>query len=275
MEETALRCPVCFSPLDGPGRGSGKIYCSNACRQKHHRGKRNAPQDTSFDLIYCAGNNLVLDAIADRHGFLLGIRSGSRKFPGRPVTFVDIDYKKPRFERHLEVVKKLRPRYAVIPDLSDQIVDETDVERALGQYALLKEFCEVPLIVPKIAGQIALLPSSVAIGYSIPTSYGGAAFPLWELEGRRVHLLGGSPKQQMALFQSLSVIAQVKSADGNYAMKMATDYAMYWQGDWIAHPGRKLGEKDLYVECWERSCRNLRRAWDRVVGGKGELFRYG
>jgi hypothetical protein len=86
-------------------------------------------------------------------------------------------------------------------DLSEEEVSTQTVERAMGQYQQLVGYCEVPLIVPKLPGQIALLPAEVAIGYSLPTSYGGARYELWELEGRRVYLLGGSPHDQMEVYK--------------------------------------------------------------------------
>jgi hypothetical protein len=149
----------------------------------------------TFDLIYCAGSNQALDRIAHEAGFLLGIRSGRTSLPGYRVQFVDIDYRRPDFEKHLRVVSKHQPKYATVPDLSEEYVSPQDVSRALAQalaqYEQRASVCETPLIVPKLPGQIALLPAHVAIGYSLPASYGGARYPLWEMEGRRVHLLGG------------------------------------------------------------------------------------
>lgn len=219
----------------------------------------NAP---TLDLIYCAGGNQALDHIAHNAGFLLGIRSGKKSLPNYPVHFVDIEYRRPHFERHLKAVSTHRPKYATVPDLSEEIVSSEDISRAMAQYEQLAEFCEIPLIVPKLPGQIVLLPPYVAIGYSIPTSYGGAHYPLWELEDRHVHLLGGSPHQQMDLYQALTFIAHVMSADGNMAMKMATSFAKYWEhGQWIASPQNQ----DAYLECWRISCGNIQRAWNRLV----------
>ena len=105
------------------------------------------------------------------------------------IQFVGIEYRRANFEKHLKVVAKYQPKYATVLDLSDEMVSEQDIERAMKQYEQIANCCQIPLIVPKLPGQIAMLPNHVAIGYSIPTSYGGAQYELAELQGRRIHLL--------------------------------------------------------------------------------------
>lgn len=216
-----------------------------------------------IDLVYCAGGNERLSQIAHEEGWLLGKRSDAYLRCQAP-TFIDIDYKHPDFEMHLHEVAKYRPKYATVPDLSEECISSSDIDRALNQYEQLSAHCEIPLIVPKLPGQLAMLPAEVAIGYSIPSSYGGAQYPLWELAGRRVHLLGGSPKMQMQIFLYLSAIAEVTSLDGNYAQKIATRFGKYWDKVWIQHPGVAAKEKDIYYECWRISCRNILSAWEKL-----------
>lgn len=217
-----------------------------------------------MDLIYCAGGNPRLSDIAYEEGWLIGFRSDYAS-PCHHITFVDVEYKQPNFEQHLAKVKKHRPKYATVPDLSDKVVARQDVERAIDQATQLANYCDIPLIVPKLPGQISLIPEQFAIGYSVPSKYGGAQYPIWELAGRRVHLLGGSPRKQWQTYLHLSAIAEVISADGNYAQKMATRYGEYWQRDkWEEHPQVKTGAKDLYFECWRWSCRNIRQRWQML-----------
>lgn len=136
----------------------------------------------------------------------------------------------------------------------------------MKQYEQLSRYCQVPLIVPKLPGQIAMLPSHVAIGYSIPTSSGGARYELWELENRRVHLLGGSPQEQMDIYKKLASRAAVMSVDGNMAMMVARNFSEYWEaGVWVDHPEKGTSEKPLYLDCWRRSCENIRREWERLA----------
>ncbi len=214
-----------------------------------------------LDLIYCAGGNPRLSQIAHEEGWLLGFRS-DKSFGAFLATFIDIDYKQPNFARHLAVVAKHRPKYAIVPDLSEAEVSQADIDRALSQAQGLAPYCEIPLIVPKLSGQIALLPASIAVGYSVPSRYGGASYPLWELAGRRVHLLGGSPRKQFQVYLHLAGIATVLSADGNYAQKQAVRYAEYWTGKrWIEHEDVKQSRQDLYLECFRRSCRTIQQGW--------------
>lgn len=218
-----------------------------------------------IDLIYCAAGNPILVDIAHEAGWLLGMRSDASPMKYHP-TFIDVDYKKPDFEKHLDVVARYHPKYATVPDLSEETTSIADVERALRQAERLQPYCEVVLLVPKLSEQLTHIPQEMAIGYSIPSSYGGAKYLPWELAGRHIHLLGGSPRKQMDAYLHLSAIATVMSADGNYAQKQAVNYAMYWyRHTWQYHPHKKSNAKNLYQECWQWSCRNLFQAWERIT----------
>jgi hypothetical protein len=217
-----------------------------------------------LDLVYCAAGNPRLVDIAHEAGWKLGMRSDASPMKYPPM-FIDIDYKKPNFERHLEVVARYKPKYATVPDLSEETTSTQEVDRALKQAERLQQYCEIVLLVPKLSEQLALLPQDIAIGYSIPTSYGGAKYLPWELAERRIHLLGGSPRKQMECYLHLSAIATVMSADGNYAQLMATRYGQYWERHkWPKHPGVKNKEKDLYAECWQWSCQNIYKYWQTL-----------
>lgn len=272
MERSYCESPLCGKLLPiRQGRGRKRHYCDDACQQDAYRlrheqsekGNHLLRNEPCFDLIFCAGDNREFFQVADAAGFLLGIRSGRQSY-GYKVQFVDIEYRRRNFEKHLKVVARYQPKYATVLDLSDERVSEQDIERAMKQYEQLSNYCQVPLIVPKLPGQIALLPDSVAIGYSILTRYGGARYQLGELQGRRVHLLGGSPGEQMDIYKRLAGRADVMSADGNMAMGVARDFASYWDGKWVDHP-EQGADKPLYLDCWRRSCENIRREWERLA----------
>lgn len=214
-----------------------------------------------IDLIYCAGDNRRMMDIAVEAGFIPGCRSD--KSCHIRVDFVDVEYKRPNWQHHLERVKLERPKYASVPDLSTEQVSSEDITRAITQAEALAAYCTIPLIVPKLPGQIAHLPEQIALGYSIPTSYGGALYPIWELEGRRVHLLGGSPHKQMELYRYLSAFCTVISADGNMSAKLAQRALKYWErGKWRMWPTRNEGD---YYRCNQQSLRNIRAAWERLT----------
>ncbi len=220
-----------------------------------------------IDLIYTSGNNKTYAEMSQEAGWLIGMRSD--KTPcDVPISFVDINYKEPNWPRHLVICKRLHPRYAIIPDLNELRVSKADIDRTLYQYEQISSYCEVPLIVPKVVSQLALLPSHMAIGLSIVSRYGGVQSVEFEflplLEGRRVHLLGGSPHKQMEMYRYISCYADVVSADGNMFQRMS-GYGKYWQsGKWIRHP--RFGQKDPRVssDCIMWSLKNIRCAWENI-----------
>lgn len=261
---------ICGKVLVQPSTGRTRAYCSDACKQEAYRKRkafrniwklRNKPR---LDLIVCTGGNREFFQVACETGYMLGLRSGYASY-GYDIQFVDSEYQRPNFERHLRTIMKYRPKYAVVPDLSDKSVSVADIERAMRQYEEVSQYCQIPLVVPKLPGQIALLPTDVAIGFSVPSSYGGARYDLYELQNRRVHLLGGSPGDQMEVFRQLAGRANVLSVDGNMAMGAARNWAQYWDGGWVDHPEKGTEGVSVYLDCWRKSCENIRRSWERLV----------
>jgi len=214
-----------------------------------------------IDVIFCAGGNEALMRIAYESGMYLGIRS-DRPSHGFAIRFVDINYRHPPvFEDHLRVVARYQPRFATVRDLSEHSVEEADIERAIAEARRLSGYCEVPLVVPKLGGQLALLPADLAIGYSIPTTHGGAQYALWELTGHRVHLLGGNPDDQMVVYRYLSACNSVLSADGNMAQKVAWLAGLWEDGRWVDHPAKGTHSPNLAHTCLGLSCRNILQEW--------------
>lgn len=215
------------------------------------------------DLIYTSGDNARLASITLASGWLVGMRSD--KSATVPIRFIDIDYRKPDFKHHLAMCKEHRPKIAIVPDLSEMIVDQQDIARALHQAEQLTPYCDHVMIVPKLSGQIAHIPHDFLIGYSVPTTNGGAKYGVWKLSGRRVHLLGGNPHVQMRLYREMRSYCDVISVDGNMAQKMAFQFSKYWcAGQWKDHPLKHTGYPDLPYECIQMSLRNIRDAWHQV-----------
>lgn len=218
-----------------------------------------------LDLIYCAGNNEQLMRSAYEAGWLLGVRSDRTSY-GFALSFVDIHYIRPNWARHLARVAEERPKYAIVPDLSETACDLADIRRALAQADELAAHCHTPLIVPKRSDQLAHIPARYAIAYSVPSSYGGAQFGPWKLEGRRVHLLGGSPSTQRRIYRHLRDVADVMSADGNMAQKVALGKLNYWsrRNVWVQAP-----RGTPFLECWRRSLDNIYLMWFVECGHAG------
>ena len=140
------------------------------------------------------------------------------------------------------------------------------------------------IIIPKVVGGIAKLPrtiggAAIRLGYSVPTAHGGTEVPAWEFGDWPVHLLGGSPQQQM----KLACYLNVTSVDGNMAHKMATGstrsgIVSVWQPKGRAYKkghfvhldeyrAREFGlgpvEEDAPYIAFEYSCQNIMAAQRR------------
>lgn len=222
-----------------------------------------------IDLIYTSGNNRELAQITTEEQWMVGMRSD--KHPYMPISFMDIRYKQPNFERHLAMIKEHQPKYAVVPDLSDDYSEKQDVLRALHQAEQITAIAPhtTVLIVPKRSAQLQWIPSDFSLGYSIPTSNGGAKFGLWKLSGRRVHLLGGNPHYQMKLYRLHRHNVHIHSADGNMAQKAAFEFSKFWTNNrWIKHPeatqNKDEQKPDLPYECIRMSLQNIKQAWIRL-----------
>src|SRR6185312_13784929 len=232
------------------------LHKPTTIRESRQSQNRKAGGAMKIHLIYCAGDNERHAAIADEEAWWIGVRSNKHAY-NVPIRFIDNDYHAPDFKRHLEMVKRFSPHYATVPDLSEQEVNRADIDRALQQADQLSQYCETVFIVPKLTGQIAMLPEHLAIGYSVPTSYGGAQYPLWELEGRKVHLLGGSPHEQIKLYRYIACYADVVSADGNM-FQLISGFGKYWKhGQWVEHPKHGLKDPNTTYQCIAWSLRNI------------------
>jgi hypothetical protein len=215
-----------------------------------------------LDLIYTGADNAHFHAICRRANWLPGIRSDKRPCAeATDIQFIDVRYRKPDFARHLDLVRRFRPRYATVPDLSEREVSREDIRRALRESEALAPYCGVVLLVPKLPGQIDLLPKEVALGYSVPTRYGGAHYDLRELEGHQVHLLGGSPHRQLLLYRYIACFADVKSLDCNM-FQLVSGFGKFWRGGrWVRHPARGSGDVRTSYECLAWSLVTIRQAW--------------
>jgi len=139
--------------------------------------------------------------------------------------FVDNHYHDYDHDRHLDVVKYWRPKYATVRDImSPEQCKADDIEfyetgQILEWAEELGEYAENVIVIPKTMEGLEAIPDKYVIGYSVPTSYGGTPIPFDALAGRRIHLLGGSPKKQ---FQYYSMLPDdVVSLDNNYILKTA------------------------------------------------------
>jgi len=219
------------------------------------------------DLIYCADGNPTFAALAVAAGWRYGARLPGTVY--QPVHFADQDWRNPDRARYMAALATHRPAVATVLDWER---DEQLPEVLAWAEEAAAHVTDAVLLIPKVVGGVARLPRAiggrrVVLAYSVPTSYGGSPIPLWELAGWPVHLLGGSPQEQMRLWHQLSPICDVVSVDGNMAAQQARKGRT-----WRRTPGRKghwwqlsqLGDdrsEDVDAECFRRSLAEVRRGW--------------
>lgn len=218
-------------------------------------------------LIYCAGGNSRFAEIAIAAGYKYGARLPSTVYG--TLFFADQDYKTPNRTAYMQALAKHRPSVATVVDWQrdDQLPEVLSWCEEAAQYV------ECVLIVPKVQGGIDQIPrriggKEIVLAFSVPTRYGGTELPIWEFAGWPLHLLGGSPQAQMHYYWHLSTIADVVSADGNMANKMA-HYCRFRRSQtgpkdhWVqlAEVGDGGWGTDANLEAFRRSCTNIMAAW--------------
>lgn len=209
------------------------------------------------DLVLCARPPIC--CYAKQKGMIVGARSTHRnQLSCCKPDFIDYDFKLNRWDRHLEVVKKLKPKYAVAPD----IFSEDDLVRTIDKASKLLDWAENVIVVPHVPDLVAHIPDEFVIGYSVPTSYGAAQIGLWELRNRRVHLLGGSPWRQFMLAQ---YIPRVVSVDGNVYLRVA-QYGKYWNAETGKWDASLKGKGIDMLELVRLSIDNVVRFWREERG---------
>jgi hypothetical protein len=120
-------------------------------------------------------------SIAIKEGWRPGARYTNlrdvKTFKFKAQGFLDIDWKKYSFEKHLEAVAITRPKLTIARDVEsifqlDEILEEAEE---------LQKYASLVAIVPKdpyMTGRIEeLIPKNYILAYSVPTKYGGTSIP--------------------------------------------------------------------------------------------------
>lgn len=165
--------------------------------------------------------------------------------------FLDIDWKRYDFARHLEAAKSTRPLMTVAKDVES----EKELYKTIDQAWQLSQYSKYVVIVPKnpaLGCDISsLVPECFILGYSVPTSYGGTTIPPKKFN-RFVHLLGGRPDVQ----RKIGSVVPVFSLDCNRFTLDAT-YGDFFDGQ-IFRPHPVGG----YNRCIIDSIKNINALWD-------------
>lgn len=160
------------------------------------------------------------------------------------VAFVDNDYFRYDHAKHVAAVKALRPKYATVRDLmSESQCEEVGIKhfglrQILDWAEEVSEYAENVIVIPKY-DCLDKIPDKYVLGYSVPSSHGGTPLPVTAFKGRRVHLLGGSWKAQLAYMSELG--DDVVSVDNNQIERIASRW-----GQFIAPDGESRQVGDLF-----------------------------
>ena len=196
----------------------------------------------------------VID-IARRFGWQAGARyTDLRKVRHvASLGFLDIDWQKYDFRRHVEAADATRPFLTVARDITsirsfDSVLREAEILAKLATYVV---------IVPKAASLRAAIhevPHEYLLGYSVPTRYGRTSIPISAFD-RPVHLLGGRPDVQRRLAERMPVV----SIDCN-RFTLDACFGDYFDGE-IFRPHPRGG----YIRCLTDSISNITALWSDYV----------
>lgn len=209
------------------------------------------PRNLPLDVIYTIQGGDGTCCLAVHAGLKYGIQSARYRLcpycgmlSGRhAVTFIDNDYFHYNHQVHLAAVQELKPKYATVMDIMTPIqcvkdgIEHHSLPQILDWAYELDEYAENVIVIPKF-DCLDQIPEQFVLGYSVPTSHGGTPLQPELFQGRRVHLLGGSWKKQLAYMAVLG--DDVVSVDNNYVQHIAREF-----GSWITPDGESASVSSL------------------------------
>lgn len=150
----------------------------------------------------------VIDATT--MGYLTGYREDCSYQQGQyldldiSVGMLDNDFRKPDLERYIDRFKEAEPRVGVLGDVyslketREYVCAVRDLQASYPNSELV--------IVPKCCEAIDAIPEDLVLGY--PRGYSDRLAhefsDLADWRGRRVHILGGSPRKQLSTIEQLT-----------------------------------------------------------------------
>lgn len=189
--------------------------------------QRTVPLDAMF---CCRYNSIALAAY--EMGFLPGMISSKtdawkkilNRQPGIRIGLMDNEWHDYDHAAHVAGVAEAKPKYATVRDVMTKAqceaagVDFLPLEEILEMAQDVAQHADHVIVIPKY-DCLDKIPEEYVIGFSVPTSYGGTPMPASALRGRRVHLLGGSWKNQRAYLDILG--EDVVSLDNNHLLRIS------------------------------------------------------
>ena len=214
------------------------------------------------DVITTAIGGEDTSAAVDETDVLLGFESSNSRPPAQyDIEFVDWPFTDddPDFEAHIDVVKREGPKYAVAPDVEDyDLSTVVDMADRLSQYVT-----EAVIVVPKTVHPSAI-PERFRVG--VPLANFGSNAPWgWDAYANcgDLHLLGGTPHEQLSFGQRVDGVASVDGASVFKAAQMGSIWAPTRNKHW-----HETGSKQMdYYERITTSLNNIIEAWHAQTSG--------
>lgn len=205
-------------------------------------------------LIFCAGNTKEYAEISIKHGWLYGIRHDNRAY--YQPHFIDINWKSYDWGEYLDVIRKYKPQMAMVPDYEkpnkEKLFRMIEEVRDTGVHDVL--------CCPKFHGAIDDIPLDCIVAISVPSSYAGFLPEPREINNRVVHLLGGTPQDQIDMYRLYtSHGAKVLSLDCNAHMKASMTGTFFDTGRW-----KNYGTVPR-IEAFNLSAINIKKTWEKVI----------
>ena len=187
---------------------AGRSRSLNVWERQHH-------------YILCKGSSNVGLEVAKNTHTTYGTRH--TEIPRIQPYFVDIDWKDYDWLEYLMKIRAWKPVFAMAPDF-------TSLDQRSSLYQAIRDLKQAGVlhigVCPKFDGAVKYIPSFCRVCISIPSRYAGFLPDPKELAGRKLHLLGGSPKKIKKYIEdnpSLNII----SLDTNYQTKIASWGVLY------------------------------------------------
>lgn len=263
-------CPVTptpLSPRQDVGQPPNSLVSILMVRTIKSVKKESAPRSLLINwkgVLKFVTHSKKVTQIAESLGWRAGARyTNLRDIRGLPfagVGFIDINWKRYCFSKHLEAVVATTPLLTVARDVEDI----AQLPSILAEAEQLSQHASHVVIVPKdpsLCGRIdELIPVRYLLGFSVPTKYGSTPIPTREFQ-RPVHLLGGRPDVQRHLANEMPVV----SVDCN---RFTLDAAF---GDYFDGVRFRPHPDGGYERCLTESIVNINRIWTGYERGSVKL----
>jgi ribosomal protein S18 acetylase RimI-like enzyme len=246
----AVPCPIRLKCTADNDRAN-HFYASAGMRMVGiDRGKNRPLNVYEMRVLYALvqGNNKRLPEVARLSGMAYGVRHIDT--PQAWPFMLDVEWR--RFKtrpgewwKYLALVKQYQPVMAMCVDY------ESPAQRR-SLYQQIRELKAAGvirvMICPKFDGAINHIPKWCVVAISVPSSYAGFLPDLATLNGRYVHLLGGTPVKQTDLLLKITGHGgKVISMDGNSHTNAAKFNSLYEDGKFRRKQGEPIG--DYYQAC--------------------------